>query len=101
MILNLEICCIVLLDANVLPCYNFMTRDDSANKLQVKKTISSYCILLFITLHMNRFDFCSTENAKSPVENLGQVVFGERIRPSPYDVRKLMLLSLLEIYVQH
>lgn len=33
----------------------------------------------------SHFDFCaSTEEQKSPSENLGQVVFGERIRPSPY-----------------
>ena len=32
------------------------------------------------------FDFCEDEDPKdhSPSENLGQVVFGERIRPSPY-----------------
>ena len=30
------------------------------------------------------FDFCTTDESESPVENLGQVVFGERIRPSPY-----------------
>jgi transmembrane 9 superfamily protein 2/4 len=30
------------------------------------------------------FDFCQSLNEKSPTENLGQVVFGERIRPSPY-----------------
>ncbi|KAG5314871.1 TM9S2 protein, partial [Pseudoatta argentina] len=30
------------------------------------------------------FDFCTAEDGQSPVENLGQVVFGERIRPSPY-----------------
>lgn len=32
------------------------------------------------------FDFCTVEDGQSPVENLGQVVFGERIRPSPYKV---------------
>ena len=34
------------------------------------------------------FDFCSVpdEKSNSPTENLGQVVFGERIRPSPYNV---------------
>lgn len=32
------------------------------------------------------FDFCTAEDEQSPVENLGQVVFGERIRPSPYQV---------------
>ena len=31
------------------------------------------------------FDFCQdTDGEKSPTENLGQVLFGERIRPSPY-----------------
>ncbi|KAJ4431373.1 hypothetical protein ANN_19970 [Periplaneta americana] len=34
------------------------------------------------------FDFCLREDdQKSPVENLGQVVFGERIRPSPYQIK--------------
>jgi hypothetical protein len=32
------------------------------------------------------FDFCQSPDGTSPVENLGQVVFGERIRPSPYKV---------------
>jgi transmembrane 9 superfamily protein 2/4 len=33
------------------------------------------------------FDFCKVEDkTTSPVENLGQVVFGERIRPSKYKV---------------
>lgn len=33
------------------------------------------------------FDFCTaSKNSKSPTENLGQVVFGERIRPSPYKI---------------
>ncbi|CAF0949458.1 unnamed protein product [Adineta ricciae] len=30
------------------------------------------------------FDFCTVDDEPSPVENLGQVLFGERIRPSPY-----------------
>uniref|UniRef100_A0A3Q1EAT7 Transmembrane 9 superfamily member n=1 Tax=Acanthochromis polyacanthus TaxID=80966 RepID=A0A3Q1EAT7_9TELE len=30
------------------------------------------------------FDFCSEETMKRPSENLGQVLFGERIEPSPY-----------------
>ncbi|CAF4003259.1 unnamed protein product [Rotaria sordida] len=30
------------------------------------------------------FGFCSVVDEPSPVENLGQVLFGERIRPSPY-----------------
>jgi hypothetical protein len=32
------------------------------------------------------FDFCYVADELSPVENLGQVLFGERIRPSPYKV---------------
>ena len=38
------------------------------------------CCLMF------SFDFCGITDEKSPVENLGQVLFGERIRPSPYKV---------------
>lgn len=54
-----------------------------------------------ITLYVNRlnteesvipyeyqhFDFCDIDESKSPVENLGQVVFGERIRPSSYEIK--------------
>ncbi|KDR10991.1 transmembrane 9 superfamily member 2 [Zootermopsis nevadensis] len=32
------------------------------------------------------FDFCQVEGVASPVENLGQVVLGERIRPSLYKI---------------
>lgn len=32
------------------------------------------------------FDFCVSDDKQSPVENLGQVVFGERIRPSHYEL---------------
>lgn len=33
------------------------------------------------------FDFCQADSSKkSPAENLGQVLFGERIRPSPYQL---------------
>lgn len=32
------------------------------------------------------FGFCVGSENESPVENLGQVIFGERIRPSPYKV---------------
>ena len=36
------------------------------------------------------FDFCQAPVDKSaPAENLGQVVFGERIRPSPYEINFL------------
>ncbi|XP_050438800.1 transmembrane 9 superfamily member 2 [Adelges cooleyi] len=32
------------------------------------------------------FDFCTSDESKSPTENLGQVLFGERIRPSKYEI---------------
>ncbi|XP_026325270.1 transmembrane 9 superfamily member 2 isoform X2 [Hyposmocoma kahamanoa] len=37
-----------------------------------------------IPFEYHHFDFCVSDETQSPVENLGQVVFGERIRPSPY-----------------
>ncbi|CAB3370295.1 transmembrane 9 superfamily member 2 [Cloeon dipterum] len=37
----------------------------------------------------HHFDFCLSDETNSPVENLGQVVFGERIRPSPYKIKFL------------
>ncbi|GFR13083.1 transmembrane 9 superfamily member 2, partial [Trichonephila clavata] len=39
------------------------------------------------------FDFCTADDYDSPVENLGQVVFGERIRPSPYNISFLKDIS--------
>ncbi|KAE8751634.1 hypothetical protein FOCC_FOCC001482 [Frankliniella occidentalis] len=43
-----------------------------------------------IPFEYHHFDFCLPENEyDSPVENLGQVVFGERIRPSPYKIKFL------------
>ena len=38
-----------------------------------------------IPFEYGAFDFCQDESGeRSPTENLGQVLFGERIRPSPY-----------------
>lgn len=37
-----------------------------------------------IPYEYQHFDFCTSSEATSPAENLGQVVFGERIRLSPY-----------------
>jgi len=37
-----------------------------------------------IPFEYSSFDFCQSEDAQSQSENLGQVVFGERIRSSPY-----------------
>ncbi|CAH1972904.1 unnamed protein product [Acanthoscelides obtectus] len=50
------------------------------NRLNTEESVIPY--------EYNHFDFClPSEELKSPVENLGQVVFGERIRPSPYKIR--------------
>uniref|UniRef100_A0A674AUH2 Transmembrane 9 superfamily member n=1 Tax=Salmo trutta TaxID=8032 RepID=A0A674AUH2_SALTR len=56
------------------------------------------CVCIYIYLFVNRldsvesvlpyeydvFDFCKDDNERRPSENLGQVLFGERIETSPY-----------------
>uniref|UniRef100_A0A672SBD4 Transmembrane 9 superfamily member n=1 Tax=Sinocyclocheilus grahami TaxID=75366 RepID=A0A672SBD4_SINGR len=37
-----------------------------------------------LPLNNFKFDFCADQSEKRPSENLGQVLFGERIEPSPY-----------------
>uniref|UniRef100_A0A673GYV5 Transmembrane 9 superfamily member n=1 Tax=Sinocyclocheilus rhinocerous TaxID=307959 RepID=A0A673GYV5_9TELE len=37
-----------------------------------------------VNVHIKAFDFCADQSEKRPSENLGQVLFGERIEPSPY-----------------
>lgn len=51
------------------------------NRLNTEESIIPY--------EYHHFDFCLSDESKSPVENLGQVVFGERIRPSPYIIEFL------------
>ncbi|XP_052104535.1 transmembrane 9 superfamily member 2-like isoform X1 [Mytilus californianus] len=46
------------------------------NRLNSVETVVPY--------EYHKFDFCVVDEDNSPTENLGQVVFGERIRPSPY-----------------
>lgn len=48
------------------------------NRLDSEKSVIPY--------EYNSFDFCQANGDDSPVENLGQVVFGERIRSSPYNI---------------
>lgn len=48
------------------------------NRLNTEKYVIPY--------EYHHFDFCPSNEDQSPVENLGQVVFGERIRPSPYQL---------------
>ncbi|KAK8748596.1 hypothetical protein OTU49_015880 [Cherax quadricarinatus] len=43
-----------------------------------------------IPYEYDHFDFCKAEeNSETVVENLGQVMFGERIQPSPYKIEFL------------
>ncbi|KAK8775652.1 hypothetical protein V5799_031004 [Amblyomma americanum] len=51
--------------------------------LYVNRLTSDESVIPFEYEH---FDFCRTKETVSPVENLGQVVFGERIRLSPYKI---------------
>lgn len=49
-------------------------------------TFSFMCITIFTFIFCWRFDFCKDAKEKRPSENLGQVLFGERIESSPYKV---------------
>lgn len=50
----------------------------------------SHSVESVLPYEYNHFDFClAAGDEKSPSENLGQVVFGERIRPSPYKLNFL------------
>lgn len=48
------------------------------NRLNTEESVIPY--------EYHHFDFCAIDETNSPVENLGQVVFGERIRPAPYKI---------------
>jgi len=51
----------------------------------VNRLVSSETLLPY---EYNEFDFCPDDSkAGSPTENLGQVLFGERIRPSAYHLK--------------
>lgn len=51
------------------------------NRLNTEESVIPY--------EYHHFDFCTIDEEDSPVENLGQVVFGERIRPGPYKIEFL------------
>ncbi|SPP79621.1 transmembrane 9 superfamily member 2 [Drosophila guanche] len=51
------------------------------NRLNTEESVIPY--------EYHHFDFCLGIEENSPVENLGQVVFGERIRPGPYKIQFL------------
>ncbi|WKY14534.1 hypothetical protein Q1695_000231 [Nippostrongylus brasiliensis] len=50
-----------------------------------------------IPYEYHSFDFCIGSEEESPVENLGQVLFGERIRPSPYKISFLQSQSCSKV----
>lgn len=59
-----------------------------------------------IPFEFHHFDFCPIDENNSPVENLGQVVFGERIRPGPYKIEfmknvKCAKVSCILIIITH
>lgn len=43
-------------------------------------------VQLALPYEYSHFDFCQSDVKESPVENLGQVVFGDRMRSSPYEI---------------
>lgn len=51
----------------------------------------------------DRFDFCQDTKERRPSENLGQVLFGERIESSPYKVGNISIYTafLLKMHTQH
>lgn len=57
-----------------------------------QKNIFNYCLFFLLLIS---FDFCSVKGERSPEANLGQVLFGERIRPSPYKVSQLGKVFIL------
>ncbi|XP_037031079.1 transmembrane 9 superfamily member 2-like [Bradysia coprophila] len=59
-----------------VPCKSYV--DLYVNRLNSEKTLIPY--------EYHHFDFCPTDESDSPIENLGQIVFGDRIRPGPYAI---------------
>lgn len=92
-LLGLFLCNIIYVESFYLPGLapvNYCKKDDeqptckSDVKLYVNRLNTEESVIPYEYSH---FDFClPSDESKSPVENLGQVVFGERIRPSPYTI---------------
>lgn len=59
------------------------------NRLNTEESVIPY--------EYHHFDFCPIDEDNSPVENLGQVVFGERIRPSPYKIEFLKEIECAKV----
>lgn len=60
------------------------------NRLNTEESVIPY--------EYHHFDFCPINEENSPVENLGQVVFGERIRPGPYKIEFLKDTTCQKVY---
>lgn len=63
-------------------CHTSLLQSDVilyVNRLNTEESVIPY--------EYHHFDFCLGKEENSPVENLGQVVFGERIRPGPYHIQ--------------
>lgn len=61
------------------------------NRLNTEESVIPY--------EYHHFDFCPINEENSPVENLGQVVFGERIRPGPYKIEFLKEITCKKVCV--
>ncbi|CAF0765591.1 unnamed protein product [Rotaria sordida] len=62
-----------------------MQTSDSKCKTQIEVFVNRLdSVESVLPYEYSYFDFCTVIDEPSPVENLGQVLFGERIRPSPY-----------------
>lgn len=74
-----------LAPVNYCPAAQQKDKCQSGIKLYVNRLNSIESVIPY---EYHSFDFCLSpqESSKSPTENLGQVVFGERIRPSPYKI---------------
>lgn len=93
----LAICTLVIISAangfylpGLAPVNYCKEKDGTGNK-SCKKDVMLYVNRLnteesIIPYEYEYFDFCQADDKTSPVENLGQVVFGERIRPSRYKI---------------
>lgn len=61
------------------------------NRLNTEESVIPY--------EYHHFDFCPINEENSPVENLGQVVFGERIRPGPYKIEFLKEIQCEKVII--
>lgn len=79
----------------IIPFLYYNTSFQSEVKLFVNRLNTEESVIPY---EYNYFDFCVTDDdSKAPVENLGQVVFGERIRASPYNIEFMKNVTCTEV----